>query len=351
MEPFVNDIVEDIIRNNIKPVILDVDSFKNAIDVHKKIFNILHLNIRSIRQNFDNLLTFLETYNCNYSDIIVLSECWKVENPSNFNLPGYNCYYNLANFNKNDGLFIFVKTDIVANFNDFKFEQSGITLTRVSLTINNVSYAINALYRPPSTDVKLFLRELDDYFSNNLEAQMELFIGDININLNVLSNVAVEYGAILDQYGFCSYINCPTRIDKSTESCIDHIFLRKKLKTNILKFQSYIIQSSFTDHFPIMLNIYNQNDISTPVGNGLNGKSVVIVDHKKLDTYLKSENWETVTTNNNPISATKTFINILQNFINTSSNTKLLVDSKKLKPWITTGIIASIRHRDTLKKN
>ena len=122
-----DDLVDEIILSNIETGILDVDNLVEAIDRDKKVLNLLHLNIRSIRQNFNNLLTFLETYKCNYCDFIVLGECFRLDDGVGFNIPGYTGHYNSANFNKNDGLYVFVRSEISTSVNDFKFELSGVT--------------------------------------------------------------------------------------------------------------------------------------------------------------------------------------------------------------------------------
>lgn len=178
-----DDIIENILGDDVNPLILNVDNFGNAIDIKKKIFNLLHINIRSIRKNFDNLVTFLNTYNCcHYCDIIVLSECWTIDN-TNFNIPGYIGYHNSANYNKNDGVFIYTREGLGQTISDFKLDTSNITMTRITFICNNLTYAINALYRPPSSNTNFFIKDLNNYLTNNLKAQIEILVGDININL------------------------------------------------------------------------------------------------------------------------------------------------------------------------
>ena len=48
-----DDLVDEIILSNIETGILDVDNLVEAIDRDKKVLNLLHLNIRSIRQNYN----------------------------------------------------------------------------------------------------------------------------------------------------------------------------------------------------------------------------------------------------------------------------------------------------------
>ena len=173
-------------------------------------------------------------------------------------------------------------------------------------------------------------------------------MGDVNINLNENSNISTEYNAVLSQNGFCSYINLATRVCGNIHSCIDHIFLRKKLKTNILDFRSYIIHTSITDHFPVMLNISSNDRINN---DNLTNNCISTINYGKMENLLKSEKWECVTESDNPQLAAQAFVGVLQSYMIMSTSTKNVKGNfKKLKPWITLGIINSIKYRDKLKK-
>lgn len=52
----------------------------------------LHVNIRSIKKNFDQFTVFVQEFCCQM-DFMVLTECWldgADSNLINFNIPGYN---------------------------------------------------------------------------------------------------------------------------------------------------------------------------------------------------------------------------------------------------------------------
>lgn len=60
----------------------------NRVNIVKKLMNILHTNIGGLTTNFNNLLVFLETFNINkYCDIIILTECRKLESLGQFDIP------------------------------------------------------------------------------------------------------------------------------------------------------------------------------------------------------------------------------------------------------------------------
>ena len=86
------DSMEDVLRDVSHKII--PDELNSFIDLSKKLLNIIHLNIRGVRTNFDNLLVFLETYNLKYCDVIILSESHNITSTNCYNIPGYTCYYN-----------------------------------------------------------------------------------------------------------------------------------------------------------------------------------------------------------------------------------------------------------------
>lgn len=135
---------------------IDCNKINSKIDLKRKLINILHFNIRSIRKNFNELLIFIEAFNLYFTDIIVLSECWRVDDGL-FNIEGYNTFYNHADHNQNDGVIVFVKKDLDIDFKKIKLIESGVTLGRITLVNNGINYGITCVYRTSSTNISLFL--------------------------------------------------------------------------------------------------------------------------------------------------------------------------------------------------
>ena len=70
--------------------------FHNFLDNSSDQFSVLHLNIRSIKKNFENFKLFLNSINFTFS-VICLSETWwdylATIEKSLFELPSYNSMY------------------------------------------------------------------------------------------------------------------------------------------------------------------------------------------------------------------------------------------------------------------
>lgn len=150
-----------------------------------------------------------------------------------------------------------------------------------------------------------------------------------------------DYLLVMAQFGFSPLINKITR--PATNICIDHIFVKTKSLANITPI---IVQSNITDHYPIILSIGNLVDNRN---NTKNPFKLLKIDDKKLDNLIQNHNWSEITklkdVNKSNHYCTET-INNLKN--NASTINQFSSKTKKLKPWSSTAIINSIRHRDRL---
>lgn len=77
-------------------------------------FNILHLNIRSLQKNFDNLTSLLECL-ATPPHIIALSETWLKDSTQHlYNLKGYEAYHTCRANREHGGVSIYICSDIYA---------------------------------------------------------------------------------------------------------------------------------------------------------------------------------------------------------------------------------------------
>ena len=347
--------LEDLPENvNLPKECIDVEMFKKQISVNEKNLNIVHVNIRSIKKNFDDLLVFLQAFELYCCDILVLSECFRITG-EDFNIPGYKFHYNNATYNKNDGVIIYTKNSLNVQIMDYKLSNSLVTISKITLKIQNITFGITCVYRPPSTNDVNFVRDIEDHFTNKLENQIEIFLGDTNINICDSSNneIVSLYQSTLSRFGFSPYITCPTRVTTTTTSCIDHIYVRKKLKISSLKYQSFVLNSDLTDHYPIVLNIViKKPHADDSVAHERKNVNVTKTDYEKLIRSLKSLNWECALSCADPESATEIFYQRFNDMYKQATHSKCIKRkvNKKLKPWITNGLINSIKKRDKLKK-
>lgn len=316
--------------------------------------NLIHFNIRGIATNFNNLLVFLETYKLKSCDFIILSECHKIYNIQNFNIPGYEVYYNEADFNSFDGVIVYYRSHLNPRFNSFKMNRCGITVTTVNTLVRGTEFNIYATYRSPSSSLTLFLEEINIFFRNQKIGARDVFVGDININLLNKNDLnVVNYLSLLNGQGFKALCQKVTR--EESQTCLDHVFLResKNLRSNQQKL--FIIEHDISDHLPLMLHIPVAQAIKYTSSDRGSGESQgeSLIDFQKLLSLAAEMNWDSVVTEPIPENATDCFLKNIQEILKLSEkkiNSCKKEKIKKLKPWITSAIINSIKRRDKLKK-
>jgi len=286
----------------------------------------------------------LETLRESNFHIIILTEVWQVSEITSYTIPGYYTLYDAASFNQNDGLVIFVKSSTQTTHNITRLNE--VTYSTIYFKLYNINFRVTGIYRPPGTNVDAFLGDLDDILTDSNNSDISIIVGDINLNLLDDKNLKVnKYINIMGGNGYTSLINKPTRVTESTSTCIDHILLKYK---NKIKFRIHpiILQTDITDHYTTILGLdFNK------LNNINNNQQIKKTNYHQLTTSLSSEIWKEVYESNEPERAYDKFLNTLNNHIN---NVTTLVNvrckDKKLKPWITTGILNSIREREKKRK-
>lgn len=325
----------------------DCDKICSKINFKKSFLNIIHFNIRSINKNFNQFLVLLQAFKLIFYDIIVLSETWQLGEDDKYDIDGYTMHYNGANVNQNDGVIIYIRSEINANIENIKLTKSGVTFSKVCFKLNNINYGVTCAYRPFETKVELFLEDFEQYLSNNLENQIELLIGDMNIDIIKKNEQNVNlYLSTLNLYGFQSTINGPTHI----KTCLDHIFIKNKLKSNLIRKSTFILNSDLTDHFPVMISFLcdNNNKNETKYVT----KTTNTINYETFRNLISNETWLTVVSEDDVEISTEKFCKIVTDILSQSKEKKTCTykDRNKIKPWITNGIINSIKQRDKMKK-
>ena len=151
----------------------------------------------------DELSIFLSAFSENF-DVIVLTETFQVYDSNIFNMQGYNMLHNQGKLNKNDGVFVFLKSNL--EFSHESIQIGEINALKLILTEQGKRIIITAVYRSPSTCPYNFNMGLLSYFDSTEKTDVHIFVGDININLLSNTDYSEEYQNILDSHGFISYI-------------------------------------------------------------------------------------------------------------------------------------------------
>lgn len=294
--------------------------------------NILHMNIRSVNKNFDELIVFLKVINIQ-CDVIILSECWLSSVSTTPYLEGFTSFQSSNPFNQNDGVIIYVIDGLTCSVTEPHFEEASGLLC----TIGNL-VAILAIYRSPSfKSIDKFINDLDAILLGLSRFKSVALMGDINIdikqhNTDRFSNI---YLNLTSSHGLLPAHLLPTRLD----NCLDHVLLKSNQVGTTL-----IIENSVTDHSAIILSIKSK------VKNTAN-HTKRILNYSNVAKAIAETDFSDIMSITDVNEATDKFIYMISSIIRTNTSTvKIPRKNRNLKPWITPGLMRCIKNRDRMNQ-
>ena len=343
--------------NKIECKYFDIEEFKNLQLNSKKSFSLFHLNVASLSLNSDDLHTILTATNFEF-DIIGISET-RIKNliPSCSNLQ-------IENHSNEDtptessagGTRLYISKRLAyKRRNDLQLYKAGeLESTFVEIINNNSNNTIvGCIYRHPSMSIKEFNDNFLETLFHNLskESKKKIYlIGDFNIDL-LKVNTHNQTGSFLDiveSNEFMPQILLPTRLTSRSKTLIDNIFVNHFNETTT----SGNLTCTVSDHLPqFLVSHYEKSSIEQSHNIKVrNMKNFVeedfIEDIKKLDwTQLLNTSRDDIN------HSFDTFISILNTLLDKHAPFKTM-NKKELKlqqkPWISKGILCSIRKRDII---
>ena len=219
----------------------------------------------------------------------------------------------------------------------------------VESLLDNKKTIVGCIYRHPC----MSLNEFNLYYLEPLlekvskENKNIILLGDFNADiLQPKKDSAIQdFLNILSSHYFFSYIKEATRVTPHSKTLIDNIFLNVKSESII----SGIFTIDISDHFSQFLFL--------PKSNCLDNKEKMIFrnfknfNEKEFLRCVSLVEWEkTIEINkNDPNVSIKLFLNQINTLLDKYAPFKSLSRSKKKlssKPWITRGILNSIRIKD-----
>ena len=339
----------------------DLDEFKDIMNANNGSTNlsVLNLNARSLVKHFNEFSAILEDLPSSF-DLITVEETWlsKPLEPL-VQLNGYSFISKHKNKCKEGGgIGIYIKDGI--NFterNDLMCPKEFENLfdymfieVQQSAPLKNV--LVGVLYRPPgnssvntlTTHMKTLLPKLTD------ENKNIILTSDMNINLLQTSNhnpTSYYYDTLLS-CGFLPKITAPTRVTHNTATLIDHIFINERTSS-----QSFAgtITLSMTDHY--FNFIFLKDSLKTERPKTVTYRPFTELNISKFNEALKSANFSKVLESNDPNDAYDNMISIYKELLDKVIPLKTVRFNRykhNLNPWVSKGILCSIKHRDNLHK-
>ena len=165
---FTKNNVSDVEANNF--LMTEVKSSLASFDPNA--FSVLHLNIRSMKKNFENFKEFLKNLSVSFS-AICLSETWyesqEESQNSNYILSGYNFFYQYRQYSRGGGVCLFVKESFCCKTRQ-NLSINCDAIESLCLEITNEkskNIILDLKYRPRNGDVEEFEKHLNKILSTN----------------------------------------------------------------------------------------------------------------------------------------------------------------------------------------
>ena len=345
-----------------------LNDLTNELQKHKDDFITVSLNIECLPAKIDRLrqlVTLLDTQNITIS-AICLQETWLAEKAdikdlsiSNYHEPihqGWIC-------GKKGGLITYIhdkysqpckRDEIYKKSKDWEaliVDVSHENFTN-KITICNIYRPPRDNYNDPSLD--RFLTPFSPILTQLIKEKSVLILcGDSNINLLRLEcwKKCQEYFDLLVSQNAQPCITLPTRFSKHNATLIDHIFCREAKDMNVVK--SGILLTKISDHLPCftVIEVKNQKRKSPKYVNiTVNNKEAIEKFKLELDKSVNEAKFDRELLTDPNINYIK-LDQILAACKSTHLPTKRVRFNKykhKAAPWITYGIIESIKHKDML---
>jgi len=318
-----------------------IDSMKDSS------FSLFHCNIRSLSKHFDEFSNLLASLKNQFSVIGISETKLNPNSLGNIDLPDYNFLRNDSSTQAGGaGLYIHNSLSFIPRSDlNITFEECENIWIEILLPKKQKNIVLGLVYRHPNSSADAFRDELNNTLNEISRSNKQIVIfGDFNIDLIKFEShqSTSDYLDMLYSYFCFPVITQPTRVTEHSRTLIDHIYtnsLDKNIATGILV-------SDLSDHFPIFMTLHD-------ILPSQRQRSKLKRNFKKLDKekFIKDLNDVEWRLNDNVNESFDNFLNDLSSLIDKHVPLERISRrQQKLsqKPWLTSGILKSIKHKRQL---
>jgi len=354
-----SDVDSDTINNEVPCVYYDSSTIHNHHPpIDKSNLSLFHLNTSSLNLHNNDVIDYLATLDHHF-DIYGFSETWfnYTDDSTRVNLGDFAVENCIREGRQGGGVSLFINSQInYRNRPDLSIICDNCDSLFIEISHNSEKIIIGVVYKPEYVIYPNFLEQLSktlDCVSN--EKNSCYIMGDFNIDLlkQAKDPKVPLFLNLLYSHDFIPCITRPTRIKtdstgRTTVSLIDNIFTNDI--SNIIN--SGIFVTDLSDHFPIFITQLTHR----PKTNSTlyTKKRQLYPDNiKGLINALSLVDWQSVENLSNPNEAYNKFIEKFTVLLDIHCPIKNKVISKRnspKKPWVTKGLIQSIKSKDKLYK-
>ena len=316
--------------------------------VFDETFNVLHINICSFVNKFDQFELFLASLNVNFS-CIVIGESWFAEHTvlNNYYLDGFDLFYS-SRSTLGGGVCVYVADRFETSDTVVQLPGSEALLLSISLR-GQAILSLLAIYRTPSGELPSFLADLGAMVQTI--KNKVIIVGDINIDLdpnNELDIHSINYQTLLSSLGFYNVILSPTRYGATKNSLIDHVLTNMAFSEIV----AGTIDCSLSDHLPVF-SCFPFQPVSSPELEIQSNTSKL--DYQLLKEKLSAYDWQETLNYTDVNICFGSFVKALRDSITQCTTENHSAGSMKdkggfRKPWMNSRLFSLVNKRSLLHK-
>ena len=315
-----------------------------------KNFSLFHWNARSLNKNFESFELLLSSLQHFPFSAIGITETWLHHNsPDLFNIDNYKLFRSDRKNGRGGGVALYMYKQLHVKIRtDIHIEGCEDLFVEIK-NVKHKNQIVGVIYRPPGNIVDGFLDKLDECLDIITHENKEVYLmGDYNIDMSKTDTLATKLQNIIMSYALHSHVNNPTRISQTSKTLLDNIFSNDIDSNNSI---NGILYFDASDHLPIFTirdsaSIENTRKPIPKLYRKETDKNI-----RLLYSDLTQELWEDVYRESNVDKAYDIFLNRLLYYYEKNIPLAKMKSRRKNKhPWITKGIMRSIKTRNKMYK-
>lgn len=319
----------------------DCDYYDLSVPLTVKFTNsIFHLNVRSLASKVCDIEGLMSI--TGIPKVFMLSETWLSVNSHMLNIDNYSFISSPRCTGRGGGVAMYIHSTL-------QYLVKGKSCD-LSINNNNIDYLVCELpelkitlvcmYCPPGTDSAVITSVVSNLKDNSDTKTSFIIGGDFNINLlDSQTESVLEFLNSMFSISLFPVINIPTRVTDNSSTLIDNFFC----DINLLPVQSSVIKTDLSDHYTIVLELKVAPDITPTIKRNFSLRNKAAFAVK-----LSQANWDPLYLLNDTNLAFNYFIKKFKRIYNKSFPFFKVVPRHTSKPWLTSGIIKSIRQKNAL---
>ena len=321
-----------------------------------------HVNTGSFKTKSAELAAYLKSLKYEFQ-IIALTEIGQTSKELiELTFPEYEIYIVEAPSTRG-GVAILILKNIFKNIVSLEFNESYsfkgmcncsnclIESSFVTLETTNEKFTIGCIYRHPKGEINHFIDKFRQIIKNIDKNNIAIIMGDFNIDLLQPNNCKHEdYLNLCLESNFVPIISLPTRIADHSATLIDHILIKTPTRLIQNKVTGGNLICGISDHLPNFIVM----DINTYAYH--ERPKIRLFTENKINEFLKNIDNESAALRekqketNSDLSFKSFHNNYIYLFNKYFPLTRMSRKQFKHKPYITKGILTSIRHKNKLFK-